>query len=159
MTRRGRTAVLLAPLALALVACSAAPSRGADASDSPAGAFGGPDCPDVLFAPSGDVAAGMAFGWDPGPHAWGDTVEVRVCLAGINGVVTFDQMPGVNLDPPTRTTRPGAPNLVTFRVTVGSGASGTLRLRVTSSAPEPALGAGPTITADGTGWRFERPKK
>ena len=147
---KGRPAAL--GVLLVLTSCTGGP-----ASPEPASVFDA--CQDVLFVPHGDVAAGMGFGWDAKPHAWGDTVDLRVCLAGITGTVTFDPMPGVTLDPPTGQTPPGTPAAVTFRVTVGSGAAGPLRLRVTSTAPQPALGEGPTIAADGTGWRFVRPAR
>lgn len=113
-------------------------------------------CPDVVIKPEGDVAALIAFGWDAGPHRWGDTVEVRVCLAGVNGTVTFRPMAGVRLDPPTLSTQPGAGNVLPFHVTIDHTTGGPLELQVTSASGRVTGGRGPTITPDGEGWRFTR---
>ncbi len=130
----------------------------ADAPQSPTRTLAAsPECPDVVLQPSGDVAVLVAFGWDAGLHRWGETVEVRVCLSGVNGSAAFAPLGGVRVEPAALVTTPGARNVLRFQVTVDPAAAGVLEMRVTRDDGRIAGGGpGPTITIDGDGWRFVR---
>ena len=130
----------------------------ADAPQSPTRTLAAsPECPDVVIEPTVDVAALVAFGWDPSPHRWGETVDVRVCLSGVNGTARFTHLDGVRVEPAALSTTPGARNVLRFQVTVDPLAAGVLEMRVTRDDGRIAGGGpGPTITADGDGWRFVR---
>jgi len=105
-----------------------------------------------VLQPSGDVAVLVAFGWDAGLHRWGETVEVRVCLSGVNGSAAFAPLGGVRVEPAALVTTPGARNVLRFQVTVDPAAAGVLEMRVTRDDGRIAGGGpGPTITIDGDG--------
>ncbi|WP_062464008.1 hypothetical protein [Demequina soli] len=113
------------------------------------------DCND-LPAIDGDPGILLGTDWSGERHAYGDTVVVYGCFAPtLGGTVSLVAAgTGMTVVPDMATVDEAGTGVTPFAVTVARGATGELRIRWDGRGGGAGDLSGPTVIADGDGWRF-----